>query len=148
MIGDALNAQGVETDVRPADEAESPDAYDAVVVAGSLYMNRWHPQARRFVRRHAAALRARPVWLVSSGPLDGTARTGQIPPVPQVTRLGERIGARGLVTFGGCLAADATGFPASAMAKTQAGDWRDVSQVEELAATVSAELAGLRPVGG
>jgi len=42
-------------------------AYDAVVVAGALYMNRWHRHARRFVRGHTPALRGRPVWLVSSG---------------------------------------------------------------------------------
>lgn len=40
-----------------------------------------------------------------------------------------RIGARGQVTFGGRLSPDAKGFPASAMAKTRAGDWRDAAHV-------------------
>jgi hypothetical protein len=40
------------------------------------------------------ALRTRPVWLFSSGPLSGSAEEA-IPPVPQVQELLERIGARG-----------------------------------------------------
>jgi len=41
----------------------------------------------------------------------------------------ERVGARGHITFGGRLSPDAKGFPASAMAKNRAGDWRDPAQV-------------------
>lgn len=95
------------------------DGYDAVFIGGALYAGRWHRDARRFVKRHPGALRERPVWLFSSGPLDGSAIEA-IPPVPQVQELPTRIGARGHVTLGGRLPADAKGFPASAMAKTHA----------------------------
>jgi len=101
----------------------------------------WNRDARRLVRRHAKALRERPVWLLSSGPLDDSARAGTLPPVPRVARLAAMVGARGTVTFGGRLAADAKGFPASAMAKTRAGDWRDPGQVTEFADLVSSALA-------
>ena len=40
-----------------------------------------------------------------------------------------KIGARGHVTFGGRLTPDAKGFPASAMAKKNAGGWRDPRHV-------------------
>jgi menaquinone-dependent protoporphyrinogen oxidase len=40
-----------------------------------------------------------------------------------------RVGATEHVTFGGCLAADVTGFPAAAMARDHAGDWRDAAHV-------------------
>jgi menaquinone-dependent protoporphyrinogen oxidase len=140
MIGDALSAHGIETDVRPADEVTSIDPYAAVVVAGALYMSRWHRDARRFVRRHAQALRDRPVWLVSSGPLDDSAAAGQLPSVPMVARLAAMVGARGMQTFGGRLTPDATGFPARAMAKTRAGDWRDSRIVDRFAADVAAEM--------
>ena len=140
MIASALETHGIQADVRPAGAAGSPEAYDAVIVAGALYMKRWHRQARRFVRRQTRVLRDRPVWLVSSGPLDDSARESDVPPVPQVERLMDRIGARGHATFGGRLARDAKGFPASAMAKTSAGDWRDVEQVQNFAATVAAHL--------
>jgi menaquinone-dependent protoporphyrinogen oxidase len=86
------------------------------------------------------------VWLFSSGPLDGSAAE-DIPPVPQVQELLERIGARGHVTFGGRLSADAKGFPASAMAKTHAGDWRDPERIRGWAADVAMDLLSLDQLG-
>ena len=140
MIGDALESRDVHADVRPANDAEPVNSYDAVIVAGALYANRWHRHARRFVRRNAAALRSRSVWLLSSGPLDDTACAGELKPVPQVAKLASVIDARGCVTFGGRLAHDAAGFPATAMAKTRAGDWRDPRQVSDFAARVATDL--------
>jgi menaquinone-dependent protoporphyrinogen oxidase len=141
MIGEEFAAAGLQVAVKPAAEVKTLDGFDAVVVAGSLYAGRWHPDARRFVSRNAAGLRARPVWLVSSGPLDASATEGQIPPVRQVAAAMSSIGARGQATFGGRLEPTATGFPARAMAKTHSGDWRDRAQVHEWAASVAAELA-------
>jgi menaquinone-dependent protoporphyrinogen oxidase len=140
MIGGAL-APEATVDVLPAGKVDSLDPYDAVIVAGSLYMNRWHRDARRFVRRHAEALRCRPVWFVSSGPLDDSAREHEIPPVPRVEKLMASVGARGHVTFGGRLEPDAVGFPASAMAKTRAGDWRNRAHVRSWTQGVLADLA-------
>ena len=118
------------------------EASDAVLVGGAVYSGHWYRQARRFVKRRASTLRTRPVWLFSSGPLDGSAAEA-IPPVSQVQELLERIGARGHVTLGGRLPADAKGFPASAMAKTHAGDWRDPERLRGWAAEVAMELMSL-----
>jgi len=139
MIGDALIAEGLLAYVRAAQKC-APDGYDAVIVAGALYASRWHRDARRFVRRNADALRDLPVWLVASGPLDDSARNGQKPPVRQVAKLIERIGARGEATFGGRLEPDAKGFPANAMAKKSSGDWRDPDHIKEFAAGVARSL--------
>lgn len=125
MLANTLLAQGLEVDVQPASEVDSPEDYDAVVVGGALYARRWHRAARRFVERHAAVLSTKPVWLFSSGPLDDSAAHGDLPPVPQVQRLLERIHAQGHITFGGRLQPDAPGFIARRMARTRAGDWRD-----------------------
>ena len=140
MIGEALVAEGLTADVRSARMPASPTDYDAVIVAGALYAFRWHRDARRFVRRNAKVLRNLPVWLVASGPLDATARAGTLPPVRQVAKLMEIIGAQGQVTFGGRLEPDAKGFPASAMAKKVSGDWRDPDQVREFASRVARSL--------
>jgi menaquinone-dependent protoporphyrinogen oxidase len=140
MIGDALVADGLAVDVRPARMPGSPAGYDAVIVAGALYAFRWHRDARKFVRRNAEVLRGRPVWLVASGPLDATARAGTLPPVRQVAKLVGKIGAMGQVTFGGRLEPDAKGFAASAMAKKVSGDWRDPEQVGEFASVVARAL--------
>jgi menaquinone-dependent protoporphyrinogen oxidase len=146
LVGDALADAGFQADVRPAPEVTDLGPYDAVVIGGALYTGHRHRDARRFVRRHAGTLRRRPVWLFSSGPLDGSA-ADVLPPVPQVQELLERIGARGHVTFGGRLPADAKGFPASAMAKTRAGDWRDPERIRGWAADVAVELLSLDRLG-
>ena len=67
--------------------------------------------------------------------------------MPQVQELVERIGARGHVTFGGRLPADAKGFPASAMARTNAGDWRDPERIRGWAADVAMKLLALDQLG-
>ena len=129
MIGDAFADAGWEVDVCRAADVHDLTGFDAVVVAGALYMNRWHRDARRFVSRCGARLRELPVWLVSSGPLDDSADAGELPAVRQVAKLAARIGARGQITFGGRLTPDARGFPASAMARTKSGDWRNPDAV-------------------
>lgn len=137
MIGNELTEAGFDAIVKPAREVKAINDFDAVIVAGALYAFRWHRDARRFVRRYAAALQERPVWLVSSGPLDDSAAQGDIPPVKQVAAAMSKIHARGHATFGGRLEADAKGFPASAMAKKNAGDWRDPSHVHRWATSVA-----------
>ena len=144
MIGQALAETGHEPVVRPAAQVRDLAGVEAVIVAGALYAFRWHRDARRFVRRHRAALRRLPVWLVSSGPLDDSATKREIPPTGQVRKLAALVEAKGHMTFGGRLAPDAKGFPASAMAKKNAGDWRDAEHVRGWVASVAGELAGSR----
>jgi menaquinone-dependent protoporphyrinogen oxidase len=143
MVARALTEQGLEVTVRPA-SARVPDlgSYDLVVIGGALYANRWHKDARRFVRREAEGLRSTKVWLFSSGPIgDDAPPTDTIEPVAQVRSAMDRVHAVGHVTFGGRLAPDAKGFPASAMAKKNAGDWRDEESVTVWAKEIVASLA-------
>jgi len=141
MIGDEFVRAGYVVDVRPAPQVGSVADADAVVIAGALYAFRWHRDARHFAKRFADQLRARPVWLVASGPLDDSAVTGELEPVRQVAAVMERLGARGQVTFGGRLEPDAKGFPARAMAKKSAGDWRDPDHVHRWVTSVVDALA-------
>lgn len=141
MIGDALRDAGHEVSVEAARRVRGLDGVQAAVVVGGLYANRWHRDARVFTARHRRALAEIPVWLVASGPLDDSADAGTIPPVAHVAAAAARIGARGEVTFGGFLAPDAKGFPASAMAKNgKAGDWRNEDHIRTWVAQVHAEL--------
>lgn len=140
MIGEALTERGYAVTVSPAGQVYELAGFDTVIVAGALYANRWHRAARRFVRRNQQALRELPVWLVSTGPLDDSATKRDIAPTPQVRRLLARIGARGHATFGGRLSPDATGFPARAMAKTRAGDWRDADHVRRWVRSIVDQL--------
>lgn len=140
MIGDALEAAGCRVIISPADGVADFYEVDAVIVAGSLYNNRWHRHASRFVRRNAAVLRTLPVWLVCSGPLDDSASRQTLAPPRQIARLSALVDARGHVTFGGRLQPGARGLLARAMAKTRAGDWRDPKHVESWVASVCTEL--------
>jgi menaquinone-dependent protoporphyrinogen oxidase len=143
-IAATLQQRGLDADVIAADDKPAVRGYDAVVVGGALYATRWRRSARRFVRRNAASLNTMPVWFFSSGPLDDSATTREIPPVKSVQRLMERVAARGHATFGGRLPADAKGFPASAMAKKNAGDWRDQDQIRRFANSIADALQASR----
>ncbi len=147
-IRDALVARGLEVDVAPVEKVKSAAGYDAVVVGGALYAMRWRRSSRRFVKRNIASLREMPVWFFSSGPLDASATERDIPPVGQVRSLMDRVDARGHATFGGRLAADAKGFPASAMAKKSAGDWRDPEHIRHWAEDIGNVLAPTRGTKG
>lgn len=146
QVGATLRQVGHEVDVREASELDGMQDWDAAVVGGALYAGRWKRSARRFVQRHLDELSRMPVWFFSSGPLDDSAREGDIAPTAQVRRLMERVRARGHVTFGGKLSADAQGFIAHAMAKHgRAGDFRDMQAVENWARKIATELSALPP---
>jgi menaquinone-dependent protoporphyrinogen oxidase len=144
-LADALRAEGIDVEARAPDELRDVARYNAVIVGGALYANRWHSAARRFVTRHVRTLRTIPVWFFSSGPLDESADHTNIAPVRQVESLMERVGAQGHVTFGGRLLREARGFPASAMAKTHAGDWRNPDRIRSWACDIADALPTARP---
>jgi len=129
MVGAAFADEGWSVEVHPASDVSGVGGFDAVVVGGALYANRWQRDARRFVKQHADRLREMPVWLFSSGPLDDSAQAGELAPVPQVTRLAADIRANGHMTFGGRLVPHGDGFVTRRMARTMSGDWRDPEQV-------------------
>jgi menaquinone-dependent protoporphyrinogen oxidase len=139
IVGTALREDGLAVDVIPANRYRNIDGYDAVIVGSGLYGGRWHRRSARFVKKHTDELARLPVWFFSSGPLDDSAHTSHIPPVPEVEALMTRIGARGHVTFGGRLAAKSRGF-STAAAKGRAGDWREPGQIVHWARTVGREL--------
>lgn len=145
ILAEALRHDGHDVTVSTADRIRDLATYDAAIVGGALYANRWHPVARRFVARHAVQLRTMPTWLFSSGPLDDSASQRTIRPTRQVQALINRIGALGHITFGGRLAPDATGLVAAAMAKQHAGDWRDPDAVRRWADDISRALPTARP---
>lgn len=140
-IAETLRSQGLRVDCVRAADARDVASYDAFVVGGALYAMRWMREARRFVTRNAAALRTRPVWMFSSGPLDDSANRQALGPVRGVAALMAHVAAQGHATFGGRLAADATGFPAVAMARTHAGDWRSWDQIKDWAQNIAQTLA-------
>jgi menaquinone-dependent protoporphyrinogen oxidase len=145
IIGEEIERGGSEVVLLSAAELQNVRGYDAAVIGGALYANRWHPAAYRLVTRNVTALRHIPVWLFSSGPLDASADSGTMPPPTQVAVLMERIGAQGHAMFGGRMPADAKGFPAAAMAKKSSGDWRNPDRITGWAADIAQLLPKARP---
>jgi menaquinone-dependent protoporphyrinogen oxidase len=129
VLGRALETHGFDVVAAPVDQVGTLDSYEAVIVGGALYANCWPRTLRRFIERHVTQLRKLPVWFFSSGPLDASADREDIAATPQVDVLAERVGAKGHITFGGRLEPDVRGFPASAMAKTHSGDWRNPDRI-------------------
>lgn len=143
MMAQALRKHGYDVSVEPVHKVTTVADASAVVVAGALYRQQWHQDAIDFVDRMGEDLRDVPTWLAASGPLDGGAEAGTLPPPDQVTHAAELIGAKGAEVFGGYLPKDAKGEIASQMAKTMAGDWRSPEHVARWASKVSAELRTL-----
>lgn len=141
-VATALNDAGLDAVVSAPEDIQSLDGFDAVILGGALYSQRWPLRFRSFVRRFARDLRGHAVWCFSSGPLDDSAEERDLPPTAQVRRLLDLIGARGHITFGGRLTRDARGFLARRLAKTHAGDWRNPDHIREWAWAIARELGG------
>ena len=145
MLADALHRDGVDAEVLAPTAIATLHGFDAVIVGGALYANRWHRVARRFVRRHVRELRRVPVWFFSSGPLDASADASELPPTTQVAALMERVGARGHRTFGGRLLPDTKGAMARSIAKKSGGDFRNPERIRAWADELAAALPTARP---
>jgi len=140
-IGETLRRAGFDADVLPVRAVPDLEPYAAVVLGSALYAAHWQRDANRFVGRHLDALRARPVWLFSSGPLDHRLAAADLPITQQADELTAPIHARGHRTFGGRLAADAEGIDPQVLATHPVGDFRDWSAIRVWAASIAAALA-------
>ena len=137
IVAHTLEAAGHDVIAVAARDAPSPAGFDAVVVGGALYANRWRASARHWVERHARELRSVPTWMFSSGPLDTSAEDGELPPPRDVASLMKRIGAIDHRTFGGRLEKDVLGL--------HAGDWRNPERIRGWATEIARELPVARP---
>jgi menaquinone-dependent protoporphyrinogen oxidase len=143
-IGEALRSADIDAEVRDAHEIRSLSGYRAVVLGGALYAGRWHRHARGFARRFGRQLRERPVWVFASGPLDNsldTVNPTEVLGTKAVRRAAERVHAHDYIMFGGRLEPDVRGFPAAAMAKKSAGDYRNPVRIRSWATGIAAQLS-------
>lgn len=72
-IAAELRLAGMEIEARVMSGVDGLDRYDAVLLGAAIYNTRWHPDAHRFLSRHQAALRLRPVVIFALGPLSTSA---------------------------------------------------------------------------
>ena len=74
FVGQRLQAQGLQADVKDVKSVSDAEGYDAYVVGSAVFMFHWMKEAKQFLFRNEKALHGKPVWLFSSGPI-GTSRT-------------------------------------------------------------------------
>ncbi len=142
-----LAAVAIAVEQRP-----DPAAFDAVVLGSAVYMGRWLDVARQFAAAHTAALRTRPVWLFSSGPIGGMVLPGDEP--HDAAPLVALTAARAHRVFPGRLDKDRLTFGERAMVnamRAPVGDFRDWAEVrswaEEIVGEVLAEVGFPAPAG-
>jgi menaquinone-dependent protoporphyrinogen oxidase len=73
-IGQVLADEGLSVRVEAVERVTGVDTFDAVVLGSAVYVGHWLESARTFVEQNAFALRVRPTWLFSSGPIGDPPR--------------------------------------------------------------------------
>jgi menaquinone-dependent protoporphyrinogen IX oxidase len=141
----AGRAAGLSAIAVPAQQRPDPSSFDAVLIGSAVYAGRWLDAAREYAALHAYALRARPVWLFSSGPIGA-------PPFPpdepyDAATLTSLTGARAHRVFPGRLDKDRLSFGERAMVtamRAPVGDFRDWDEIAAWAAEVAAVVTGVQ----
>jgi menaquinone-dependent protoporphyrinogen oxidase len=144
-IGRALTNAGLEVEVKPMHDLFGVAGWNAVVLGSAVYMGRWLPEATEFVERHAVELKARPVWLFSSGPV------GSPDPKPEgdpmgISELVAAVSARGHRTFAGRLDRGRLGIGEKLVVsavRAPDGDFRDWDAVTAWARGIAGQLKGV-----
>jgi menaquinone-dependent protoporphyrinogen oxidase len=142
-IGAELSSGGADAAVRLADEVDSIEGYDAVVVGSAVYFGHWLQAARDLIDRHGDGLKARRVWLFSSGPL---GPPDHLVPEGDVVDPGPLLEATGAVehrVFPGRLDRSALGLRDRAIMRAlhaPEGDFRDWDAVAEFAREIAVSL--------
>jgi menaquinone-dependent protoporphyrinogen oxidase len=127
-IGAQLRDAGHHVDIRDAAVVTDVESYDAVVVGGSLYMGRWHADARVFLRHHRAALEERPLAVFALGSRT-LAEHDVADSRRQLDNALERLDIHPkLVTvFGGVIEPAKLRFPLNRMPQSDARDWTAIA---------------------
>lgn len=138
----AGTATGVTAVATAAEQRPDPGAFDAVVLGSAVYAGRWLDAAREYASGHAAALRSRPVWLFSSGPIGAPVVAEDEP--HDVAPIATLTGARAHRVFPGRLDPARLSFGERSVAtamRAPIGDFRDWDEVRAWAAEIAAGVA-------
>lgn len=155
-LATGLGNRGVPARAVPVDQVRDVRAFDAVVLGAAAYSSHWLKAATMFARRNRVALRERPVWLFSSGPLgtepvDSSGRDLRLTCRPkEFEELVPLLRARGEQVFFGAFNPEdrpvTIGEHVFAMLPgahhaLPAGDFRDWAAIDDWAGMVAAVLA-------
>jgi menaquinone-dependent protoporphyrinogen oxidase len=149
-VAATLRREGLGVCLEPVEGVDSLDPYDAVVLGSAVYMKRWRGDAKHFLKKHRKALKQKPFWVFSSGPVGDPAKDDpEWMEPPKLAEKVEEMGGRAHVVFGGCVPAEPQGFMERAMAEGVPKEYRDRRDWDEIRAwaqQIAAELAAV-PAG-
>ena len=146
-LREALNVRGgegrdgVAVEVRPPEEMNSIEDYDAVVLGSAVYAGHWLEGARELAEHHACGLSERPTWLFSVGPIGDPPKPEEDP--VDVAGILEATKARGHRVFAGNLDRGKLGFAEKAIVLAlwaPAGDFREWVAIRAWAKDIGAAL--------
>jgi menaquinone-dependent protoporphyrinogen oxidase len=127
-IGARLHDAGHQVDVRDAAIVTDVEPYDAVVLGGSLYMGRWHADARELLRHWRAALDERPlaIFALGSRTLDEHDVAGSRRQLDNALEHLD-IHPKLVAVFGGVIDPGKLRFPLSRIPPSDARDWTAIA---------------------
>lgn len=140
-IAQQLTAGALTVDVRPPEDVVDVADYDAVVLGSAVYAGRWLASAKGLVERCGEGLRARPVWLFSSGPLGDPLEPTEDP--VDAAEMVAATGARDHRVFAGKLDKQALNLAEKAIVavvRAPEGDYRDWPAVRAWASAIAEGL--------
>jgi menaquinone-dependent protoporphyrinogen oxidase len=126
-IGAILRDKDHDVDIRDAAGATDVEPYDALVLGGSLYMGRWHADARTFLRHYRHELEGRPLAVFALGPLalEEKQVAGSRNELDKaLARLD--VHPQLVTVFGGVVDPEKLRFPFNRMPQTDARVWPDI----------------------
>ena len=159
FIGEKLDEEGLQADVRDVSSPVDLAAYDAFVIGSAVYTYHWLMEAKECVARNRAVLASRPVWVFSSGPTGPRSTDKEGRDLREVSGPKERddiresINPRDHRIFYGAFYPDrvkgAMGFFARMAPKEEQGDFRDWAEIEAWSDGIArALLAGGAEIAG
>ena len=144
-IAATLRREGLGVCLERAEDVQSLDPYDAVILGSAVYMKRWRGDARHFLKKHRKALKQTPFWVFSSGPVGDPAKDNpEWNEPPKIAEKVEELGGREHVVFGGRLPAEPQGFMEKAMVEgtpRELRDRRDWGEIRDWSHQIAAQLS-------
>ncbi|WP_068148272.1 flavodoxin domain-containing protein [Rhodococcoides corynebacterioides] len=143
LVDETIRLGGsIDVEVVDAGQPEAADDADAVIPGSAVYYGRWLPDARRFADHLVEDGSHRPVWLLSSGPVD---RTGKDAATSRSSRWNQAAWAREHRTFGGKLDHSSLGRVERMVAgliKAPDADARPFDEIEHWARSIARQIHG------
>jgi menaquinone-dependent protoporphyrinogen oxidase len=147
-IGEALQGEGLETDVMAADKVKDLAAYKNIVIGTAVYMGMGRKEVKNFLKDKAAALKERNVWFFATGP-SGQGDPiqlvkGEVVPV-NMKDLVAAVKPRDVTVFHGNMDAAKMGGMEKFIVKRvggETGDFRDWDMITSWAKNIASTIRG------